>query len=263
MGSADREYRPACPDRIDGAIARKFERLSQQQPAGQPQQQCGFASGQHFVADNGPALPEFAGCPSGPSAERARAKFRPLSRVGSSVSVWARRLGRINNRPGRSGRPLWFERPAGPCCLLPLPGNTSGAETSSRSIGRRHGFAFVGSVQGGKMPCRSLILVAPIPQPHHSQGSVMCRAFLRNRRYFRLRLAVHALVRAQSFGSLYCSRPMLTLTRSVSEGRNALPRLRFGLVCLGKESLIFGRVQYRWAFLPVEHAVGRPARGPP
>jgi hypothetical protein len=37
---------------------------------------------------------------------------------------------------------------------------------------------------------------------------------------------------------------MLTLTRSVSEGRNALPRLRFGLVCFSNESLNFGRVEY-------------------
>ena len=37
---------------------------------------------------------------------------------------------------------------------------------------------------------------------------------------------------------------MLTLTRSVSEGRNALTRLRFGLVCFSNESLIFGRVEY-------------------
>ena len=29
---------------------------------------------------------------------------------------------------------------------------------------------------------------------------------------------------------IYCTRPILTLTRSVSEGRNAFPRLRFGLV---------------------------------
>ena len=43
---------------------------------------------------------------------------------------------------------------------------------------------------------------------------------------------------------MYCSQPMLTLTRSVSEGRNALPRLRFGLVCFSNECLIFGRVEY-------------------
>ncbi len=42
----------------------------------------------------------------------------------------------------------------------------------------------------------------------------------------------------------YRSWPMLTPTRSVSEGQNELPRLRFGLVCFSNDSLNLARVEF-------------------
>ena len=45
---------------------------------------------------------------------------------------------------------------------------------------------------------------------------------------------------------LYRSRPILTLTRSVSEDRHTSSRLHFGLVCRSGKCLTLGRVKYRF-----------------